>query len=84
VQEKIDKTVVGVRVEEISQGGWAALGRMSVGDIIIAVDNQPVQNVSELKEIMQKIAEKKPELIVLRIKRGIQDMFIELETDWSK
>jgi serine protease Do len=84
VQENIEKSVAGVRVEEISQGGWAALGLMSVGDIIIAIDNQPVQNVDGLKDIMQKIAEKKPKQIVLRVKRGIQDMFIELETDWSK
>ncbi|HPP74814.1 MAG TPA: PDZ domain-containing protein [Armatimonadota bacterium] len=83
VRQNLEKTVTGVYVEEISQGGWAALGRLSVGDIIYSVDGQPVNNVAELKQIMGKIHENKPKHVVIRVRRGVQEMFVELETDWS-
>ena len=38
----------GVLVESVSSGGWAALGRLSVGDIILQVDGRAIGNVADL------------------------------------
>lgn len=83
VQKNIDKGVLGVYVEEVAEGGWAALGSLNVGDIIRTVDGQAVPDVATLRAVMQKIESAKPKYVVLRVERGIQEEFIELETDWS-
>lgn len=83
MKESIDKDVVGVYVEEVSDGGWASLARLSTGDIVKSIDGRSVPNVSELRLIMEEIGKKKPTHIVLRVQRGIQEIFLELEPDWS-
>lgn len=83
IRKNLEKDVLGVYVEEISQGGWAALGRLSVGDIICTVEGTPVNNVNELRDQMEKVADKKGKHIVLRVRRGIEDLYVELETDWT-
>jgi serine protease Do len=83
IQQNLEKDLTGVYVEEVSEGGWAALGRLSAGDIVCAVDREMVGEVGEMKAIMQKVGEQKPKHVVLRVRRGIQEVFVELETDWS-
>jgi serine protease Do len=84
VKKSLDKDVIGVYVEEINRGGWAALGRLSTGDIVRAVDGQLIHNVDEMRATMEKIAQNRPKHVVLSVRRGVQDLFVELETDWSK
>jgi serine protease Do len=83
VEKNIDKNIVGVYVEEVTEGGWAALGSLHVGDLIRSVGGQPVSDVAALSALMRKIAAQKPKFVVLRVQRGVEEMFIELEADWS-
>jgi len=82
IKKNLENDVMGVYVEEISQGGWAALGRLAVGDVIFMVEGTPVDNVNELRAQMEKIAERKDKHVVLRVRRGVNEFFVELETDW--
>jgi S1-C subfamily serine protease len=82
VGDKLDKDVVGVLVEDVSQGGWAALGRLMSRDIITTVDGVPVNNVAELRANMERISEQKPKHIVMAVRRGLQELYVELEADW--
>jgi len=76
-----DDTQTGVMTEAVSEGGWAALGGLKSGDLITAIDDQPVLNVDALKTMMKKIAQHKPRHIVLQVKRGIFTAFLELHTN---
>lgn len=73
----------GALITEVKDGGWAALGRLNTGDIIVAVDGQPVSDVSSLKEILKRVAVEKPKTIVLRVERGIHTLYLELEPNWD-
>ncbi len=77
-----DDTQAGVMTESVSEGGWAALGGLKSGDLICAIDNQPVQNVGALEAMMKKIAQHKPRHIVLQVKRGIFTAFLELHANY--
>ena len=68
----------GVLVESVSSGGWAALGRLSVGDIILQVDGRPIANVASLDAEMRRIATAKPEAVLIQVRRGIRTMFLEI------
>jgi len=83
VSQKVDESVTGVFVEEVSEGGWAALSRLSVGDVILSVDGAKTPNVETLRQVMKQAAESKPSRLVLHVARGIQAFFVEMEADWS-
>jgi serine protease Do len=83
VQEQWSQDQPGALVTEVKEGGWAALGRLSNGDLITAVDGDPVTDVASLKlKIKQVVADKK-KTMVLRVIRGIHTMYLEFEPNWD-
>jgi len=79
-----DQTQRGVLVQEVSEGSWAALGHLAVGDLLTEVDGRPVDNVGTLKAIMTEIEDGKPPYVRFRVLRGIRTRYVELEPDWKK
>ena len=84
LDQKLSADTNGVYVHEIKSGGLASIAQLRVGDIIQQVDDHSINNVDDLQEILQKIAEQKPQYVVFRVRRGIVDSFIQIETDWQK
>jgi len=82
-REKWDPDIAGALVEEVIEGGWAALGELAVGDLIQQVDGQTVTDVDAMKTIMEQIAEKKPEYVVFKVLRRIHTIYVEIEPDWD-
>ncbi len=74
----------GALVEEVKSGGWAELGSMSAGDLILEVGGETVRDVSQLKTIMDRIAAEKRKFVVMKVLRGIHNNFIELEPAWQE
>jgi serine protease Do len=83
VQEEWSQEQPGALVTEVKEGGWAAIGHLATGDLITAVDGEPVTDIASLKTKMQHIAAGKPKTTVVRIIRGIHTMFLELEPNWD-
>lgn len=83
VREEWPQERPGALVTEVKDGGWAALGRLDTGDIIRAVDDEPVTDVLSLKEKMKGVAVEKRKTIVLRVERGIHTLYLELEPKWD-
>jgi len=73
----------GVLIEEIKSGGWAALGRLQVGDLVLAVDGGDVADVTTFEGAMKGIAEKRPAVVVFHVLRGIRTFYVELEPKWD-
>ncbi len=73
----------GVLVESVAVRGWASLGRLNGGDLILSIDGQPVADVETLKTRMTDIETRKPASIVFEIRRGIRTMFIEIQPAWK-
>jgi serine protease Do len=72
-----------VMVESVAARGWASLGRLAGGDLILAIDGKPVQNVADLEARMKDIAARRPTSVVFEVKRGIRTMFIEIQPSWK-
>lgn len=77
------KSVSGVVVESVEEGGWAAVGRLAVGDIIIEVDGSAVGDVAALQSRMEAIRSAKAERVVFHVRRGIREMFVEVQPAWT-
>ena len=40
--------------------------------------------LGELKGVMTQLAQKKPASVVLKVRRGIHTMFLEIKPDWGE
>jgi len=72
-----------VIVESVAARGWASLGHLNGGDLILAIDGQPVSNVDEVRVRLTEIETRKPASIVFEIQRGIRTLFVQLEPAWK-
>jgi hypothetical protein len=69
-------------VDAVREGGWAALGHLADGDVLLAIDDEAVPNVEAVQKKMLAITKARPRSVVLKVRRGIRTFFIELETGW--
>ena len=74
----------GVMVDGVEPGGWAALARLATGDIITAVDGQPVGSLEALMQTLKAVDAAKPASVVFRVRRGVRTLFVEIEPSWPK
>lgn len=82
VARKLPEEFRGVLATAVAPAGWAALGGLSVGDILVAIDGKPVESVDSLKSVLAGLEENRRSPVVLFVRRGITTRFIELEPAW--
>jgi serine protease Do len=82
-RQQLPKGEQGVLVESVTEGGWAALAHLGVGDLVLKLDGQPVPSVAAFAERMKQVAAEKPESVVFYLRRGIHTMYVELQPKWA-
>ena len=82
VGDKLPADFKGVLVTAVTPAGWAALGGLSAGDILISVDDKPVDSIETLKPVLAELEESKRSPVALFVRRGIATRYIELEPAW--
>jgi serine protease Do len=80
---KLDDEAAGAIVEKVEPAGWAALGGIAGGDVIMSIDGAPVGGIDQLKSILEKARQTKPRRLAIFIRRGIHTMYREIEPDWK-
>ncbi len=86
VQDRDSKrlgSVAGVLVEDVASGGWAALGKLAAGDVILSVNGTAVADLESFQKVMGEQKARKTRFVVLRVLRGTDELFLEMEADWS-
>ena len=73
----------GVLVEAVREGGWAALGQLADGDLLLEIDGVAVADVESVQKTMQRVADAKPAAVVFKVRRGIRTLFVELQSGWA-
>ena len=68
---------------DVTSGGWAQLGRLRTGDIVLSLGGKSVGNVDDLESLILAAGKVKPESLVFFVKRGIQTFYAEVRPDWS-
>lgn len=75
---------VNVVAESVTEGGWAALGDLRVGDVVLAIQGGQVQSVEDVERAMDGIHQRKPKQVVFQVRRDIQNLFLEMEPFWDE
>ncbi|MBP2846754.1 serine endoprotease DegP [Dickeya oryzae] len=65
----------GVKVEKVKPNSAAAKIGLKPGDVILGVNQQPVENIGELR----KIIDSKPPVLALNIRRGGSDLYLLIQ-----
>jgi serine protease Do len=82
IEHELDWDLQGALVSGVENGGWASVAHLAVDDVILGVDGQPVRSVDDLKARLQKVAETRPDRVVLFVRRGVHTLFLEIEPAW--
>jgi S1-C subfamily serine protease len=80
--ERVPTDQAGVLVDAVREGGWAALGHLADGDVLLTIDGEAVTSVEAVQQKMARVAQAKPRSVVFKVRRGIRTFFVELETGW--
>jgi len=83
VDQRWEPEQKGVLVDNVSEGSWAALANLEVGDLVLSVDGVDIADIDAFASIMEKIADEKRKHVVFHVLRGIHNMFIELVPSWT-
>ena len=84
VSKQWPETQTGVILDSVTGGGWASLGGLSVGSLVVGVDGKPVADVKAFEAEIAGIAERKPKSIIFSVRSGISDSFVELRPAWPQ
>ena len=82
VSRKLGDDFKGVLVTGTTPAGWAALGGLSNGDIILSMDGKPVDSIESLKSTLDDITKNSRTPISMFVRNGISTRYIELEPSW--
>jgi serine protease Do len=82
VSEKLPDDFKGVLITAITPAGWAALGGLSAGDLLVAIDGKSTDSIETLKTILADLEKNRRSPIVFFVRRGITTRYIELEPTW--
>lgn len=70
---------MGVFVSGQQVGGIAANANLGGGDIILRVDDTPIQNLAQFKEVYDGLVASKKELVLLFVKRGALTRYVMIK-----
>jgi serine protease Do len=82
ISSRLPADQTGVLVDAVREGGWAALGHLADGDVLLTIDGEAVPDVEAVQRKMAAVAAARPRSVVLKVRRGIRTFFVELETGW--
>jgi serine protease Do len=73
----------GALVSGVEDGGWAALAQLAPGDILTAIDNQPVRASADVKTILAQAKTAKKPSLVFQVRRELHTLYLEVEPLWE-
>jgi len=82
IAEKLPDDLKGVLITDVKSSGWAALGGLFTGDILLSIDGRPTETIKTLKIQLEELEKAKRSPFVLFVKRGITTRYVELEPTW--
>lgn len=72
----------GILIEKTERAGWAQTGNLRQRDLILMIDERPVENLKRFREIMESVTQSKQERVTFLVLRGVETRFQYIEPDW--
>lgn len=72
-----------VLVDSVTQGGWADLAGLHVGDALLAIDGEQVKGLGDVEKKLNDARSAKNTYVVLKVRRDAMTTYLELEPKWG-
>lgn len=82
-ENRWDENVRGVIVEQVESAGWAGLGGIQSGDLIIRIGDREIKSLRSYRNAMRAVTRQQPDRVVFVVLRGVQTRFQFVEPDWK-
>ena len=82
-ERRWDSSVRGVLTASVDPGGWAGLGGVRKGDLILKVAGAEIKGLKSFRKALAKAAQERPERVVFVVLRGSRTYFQFIEPDWA-
>ncbi len=83
IQNRWEPGTKGVLVADAPMGGWANMGGLHVGDLLLGVCGREVTDVASFEKAMEAVHAGRPKVIDLYVRREHRTHFVFVEPDWS-
>ncbi len=77
------ENVNGVIVTQVEGAGWAGLGGILAGDLILRIDSHAIKDLEAYRSAMKAVTEAEPERVAFVVLRGATTSFQYVEPDWK-
>ncbi len=82
-ERRWDSSIRGVLTDSVDPGGWAGLGGVRKGDLILKVAGEEIKGLKSFRKALTKAAQERPERVVFVVLRGSRTYFQFIEPDWA-
>lgn len=82
-KRQLSERIEGVVVEQVQNGGWASLGHLESGDLLMAIDGTPTPTVARVRRLLQEVRQRRPESVVFKVRKNVFVRFLEIEPVWE-
>lgn len=72
----------GLVVAEVSPGGWAEVNGLEGGDVLLSYQDLPTGTIQQFKDAVKKVAESRPKIVKLYVRRDRATAFVFVQPDW--
>lgn len=84
VDKRLDENERGVLVTGVIGAGWGYLAGLKTDDVLLSIDGKSIDKVDQVKAALDAAAKTRAAFIMLKVRRGITTLFLEMEPDWAK
>ncbi len=74
----------GLLVAAVTPGSWAQVANLQAGDILLEINDQPVQSIREFKKLVRAMAKEKPKTVKIFVRRGRGTAFVFMRPEWPR
>ncbi|MDG2032144.1 MAG: PDZ domain-containing protein [Phycisphaerales bacterium] len=84
IDKRWEDAVRGVVVTNVTPGGWASLGGLQQGDLLISINDKDVADVAGFEQQIESIMTQRPKIVKIFVLRDHRTNFIFIEPDWPE
>jgi len=84
IRNRWSREQAGVVVTEVTPGGWAQMAGLRIEDLLLAVQERPVESIERFEEVMRRLLAERPRVVKVFLRRGARTHFVFLEPEWKE
>ncbi|MDF1699639.1 MAG: PDZ domain-containing protein [Planctomycetota bacterium] len=84
VNRDLDKDYRGIMVAAVTPGSWAQVANLRAGDILLEINDQPVDSIRSFKKLVREMGKAKPKTVKIFVRRGRSTAFVFMRPEWPR